>query len=109
MEWVHEFELGLFVGQWEIVDGAGKLNGKRDHFKSFFDVRERGTRARRMPANATRERVALQGRFPAKAEVKEVMKKLPFSFIFLGLLFYESAIAPAAPEAVRMRAGGGEW
>ena len=109
MEWVHDLEFGLFVGQWEIVDGAGKLNGKRDHFKSFFDVRERGTRARRMPANATRERVALQGRFPAKAEVKEVMKKLPFSFIFLGLLFYESAIAPAAPEAVRMRAGGGEW
>jgi len=39
MEWVHDLELGLFVGQWEIVDGAGKLNGKRDHFKSFFDVR----------------------------------------------------------------------
>ena len=66
-------EFGLFVGQWEIVDGAGKLNGKRDHFKSFFDVRERGTRARQMPSDAIRERVALQGRFPATAEAKEVM------------------------------------
>jgi hypothetical protein len=28
MEWVHDLEFGLFVGQWEIVDGAGKLNGK---------------------------------------------------------------------------------
>jgi hypothetical protein len=26
MEWVHDLELGLFVGQWEIVAGAGKLN-----------------------------------------------------------------------------------
>jgi hypothetical protein len=108
MEWVHGLELGLFVGQWGIVAGAGKLNGKRDHFKSFLDVRERGTRARRMPADATPDRVALQGRFPAKAEVKEVMKKLPVSFIFLGLLFHESALAPAAPETVRTRTGIGE-
>ena len=34
-------EFGLFVGQWGIVDGAGKLNGKRDHFKSSFDVRKK--------------------------------------------------------------------
>jgi hypothetical protein len=62
-----------------------------------------------MSADATRERVALQGRFPAKAEGEEVITGKTVSFIFLGLLFYESAIAPAAPEAVRMRAGGGEW
>jgi len=91
------------------VDGAGKLNGKRDHFKSFLDVRERGTRARRMPADATRDWVALQGRFPAKAEGKEVITGKTVRFIFLGLRFHESALAPAAPEAVRMRAGGGEW
>ncbi len=101
MEWVHDLEFGLFVGWWEIVAGAGKLNGKRDHIKPYFDVRERGTRARRMPTDATRDRVALQGRFPAKAEGKEVMKKLPVRFIFLGLLFHESALAPAAPGTVR--------
>jgi hypothetical protein len=38
MEWVHDLELGLFVGQWEIVAGARTLNGKRHRFKSFFDV-----------------------------------------------------------------------
>jgi len=101
-------EFGLFVGQWEIVDGTGKLNGERDHFKPFFDVRERGTRARRMPTDATRERVALQGRFPATAEVKEVMKRLPVRFIFLGLRFHESALAPAAPETVRAGIAAGE-
>jgi hypothetical protein len=101
-------EFGLFVGQWEIVDGAGKLNGKRDHFQPFFDVRERGTRARQMPSDATRERVALQGRFPATAEVKEVMAGRTVCFIFLGLLFHESALAPAAPETVRAGIAAGE-
>jgi len=41
MEWVHGLEFGLFVGQWGIVAGAGKLNGKRHRFKPFFDVRKR--------------------------------------------------------------------
>jgi hypothetical protein len=108
MEWVHGLEFGLFVGQWGIVDGAGKLNGKRDHFKPCFDVRERGTRARQMPSDATRERVALQGRFPATAEVKEVMTGKTACFILLGLLFHESALAPAAPETASAGFGAGE-
>jgi len=94
MEWVHDLEFGLFVGQWEIVDGAGKLNGKRDHFKPFIDVRERGTRVRRMPTDATRERVTLQGRFPATAEVKEVMTGKFVCFIFLRRLFTNLLLHP---------------
>jgi hypothetical protein len=101
-------EFGLFVGQWEIVDGAEKLNGKWDHFQPVFEVRERGTRARQMPSDATRERVALQGRFPATAELKEVMTGKTACFILLGLLFHESALAPAAPETVRAGIAAGE-
>ena len=61
-----------------------------------------------MSADATRERVALQGRFPATAEVKEVMAGRTVCFIFLGLLFHESALAPAAPETLRTRTCAGE-
>ena len=58
-----------------------------------------------MPANATRERVALQGGFPATAEVKEVMKRLPVRFIFLGLRFHALITAIVQSDAFRMRRG----
>jgi hypothetical protein len=61
-----------------------------------------------MPADATHDWVALQGRFPATAEVKEVMAGKFVSFIFLGLLFHESALAPAAPETASAGFGAGE-
>jgi hypothetical protein len=108
MEWVHDLEFGLFVGQWEIGCRCRDAKWKRAHFKPCFDVRERGTRARQMPSDATRERVALQGRFPATAEVKEVMTGKTACFILLGLLFHESALAPAAPETVRAGIAAGE-
>jgi len=50
----------------------------------------------------------LQGRFPATAEVKEVMTGKTACFILLGLLFHESALAPAAPETVRAGIAAGE-
>ena len=61
-----------------------------------------------MPAEATLDWVALQGRFPAKAEGKEVMTGKTVCFIFLGLLFHESALAPAAPETASAGFGAGE-
>jgi hypothetical protein len=50
----------------------------------------------------------LQGRFPATAEAKEVMTGKTVCFIFLGLLFHESALAPAAPETASAGFGAGE-
>ena len=47
-----------------------------------------------MPTDATRERVALQGRFPATAEVKEVMAGKFVCFIFLRRLFTNLHLRP---------------